>query len=333
MPLKSVGIIGTGKALPDKIVRNDDFVKMGLDTSDEWITERTGIKERRIADASTSTSDLACAAGLDAIKDSGLLPSDIDLLIVATTTPDFPVFPSTAAILQDKLGLKPVGAFDISAACTGFSYALTTATQFIQTGFAKNVLVIGADCLSKMLDWTDRSICILFGDGAGAVVLSEVKPGFGVLSSCLHSSGKDADALKVPVGGSRSPITHEAIDQHLNFIKMNGKAVYKLAVNYIIPTIELSLSKAGLEIGDIDFFIPHQANLRIIQYAVEKLGLSQDQVYINLQKYGNTSAASIPIAIAEAKSLDALQEGDILVLTGFGAGFTWGSNILKWGGR
>lgn len=330
--LKSAGIIGLGKSLPQKILTNHDFVKMGLDTSDEWITERTGIKERHIAEANISTSDLAYEAGLAAIQDAGLTPNDIDLLIVATSTPDHPVFPSTAAILQHRLGLREVGAFDISAACTGFSYALTTAVQFIQTGFAKHVLVIGADCLSKNVDWEDRSVCILFGDGAGAAVVSEVKPTFGVLASGLFANGKDANVLIVPAGGSRTGISIEALNNREHFIKMNGKAVYKLAVNYIIPAIESTLAKVGLSKTDINFFIPHQANFRIIQYACEKLGLREDQVYINLQKYGNTSAGSIPIALTEAKESGVLKEGDIIVLTGFGAGFTWGTNIIRWGG-
>jgi 3-oxoacyl-[acyl-carrier-protein] synthase-3 len=331
--MNAAGIIGLGKALPKKVVKNADFVAMGLDTSDEWITDRTGIKERCIADTETSTSDLAYLAAVDAIADAKLQPEDIDLLIVATSTPDYPVFPSTAALLQHRLGLKTVGAFDVSAACTGFSYALTIATQFVQTGFAKNVLVIGADCLAKFTDWTDRSICVLFGDGAGAAVVSQVKPGFGILASSMQANGENSDVLIVPAGGSKKPISQEALDNKENFIKMNGKVVYKLAINYIVPAIETALAKAGLTAKDINFFVPHQANLRIIKYACDKLGLNEDQVYVNLQKYGNTSAASIPIALAEAKQKNILKQGDILVLAGFGAGFTWGTNIIRWGGE
>lgn len=327
----AAGIIGAGKCLPLKIIKNDDFVKMGLDTSDEWITDRTGIKERRVADETIATSDLAYEASVQAIRDANLKPEEIDLLIVATSSPDYPVFPSTAAILQHRLGLREIGAFDLSAACTGFSYALTTAAQFIGAGSAKNVLVVGADCLSKYMDWTDRSICILFGDGAGAVVLSEVSKGYGLLSNGIYAQGKEAQVLMVPAGGTRQVISHSALDLKQHYITMNGRAVYKLAVHHIIPAIEEALRKSNLTIADIDFFIPHQANLRIIKYASECLGLREDQVYINLQKYGNTSAASIPIAIAEAKEKKLLKKGDILVLVGFGAGFTWGVNIIRWG--
>jgi 3-oxoacyl-[acyl-carrier-protein] synthase-3 len=331
--MKAAGIIGVGKALPSQIITNEDIKNMGLDTTDEWIVTRTGIKERRIADKNTTTSDLAYLASAEAIKNAGLKPDDIDLLIVATTSPDYPVFPSTACLVQNKLGLKTVGAFDISAACTGFTFALTTGAQFVQTGFAKNVLVVGADCLSKFVDWQDRSVCILFGDGAGAVVLSEVKPGFGVLSSDIHANGADAMSLIVKAGGTKEPITKELIDEKKHFIYMDGKAVFKLAVNRIIPTLNSALEKAHLKDTDINFFIPHQANIRIIEAARERLKLKPEQVYINLDKYGNTSAASIPIALAEVTEKKLIKEGDIVATVGFGAGFTWGANIIKWGGK
>ncbi len=328
--MKSAGIIGLGKYLPQKIVTNNDLVKMGMDTSDEWIKERSGIEERRVSAFEESSSDLACIAAKDAIADAKLTPEDIDLLIVATTTPDHMVFPSTAAILQSKLGLRYIGAFDISAACTGFTYALTTAAQFVKTGFAKNVLVVGVDTLTKFMDWQDRSVAILFGDGAGAAVVSEVEFGYGILSSSLYANGNEANILIVPEGGSRKPITKEGIEAKKNFIYMNGRAVYKVAVNCVVPTILEALAKVNLKAEDLDFFVPHQANIRIIESARERLGLRQDQVYINLQKYGNTSSASIPIALTEAKEKKLLKKGDLLALCGFGAGFTWGANILRW---
>ncbi|MFA5878629.1 MAG: beta-ketoacyl-ACP synthase III [Candidatus Margulisiibacteriota bacterium] len=330
--MKSAGIIGLGKYLPKKVVTNNDLVLMGLDTTDEWIKDRSGIEERRISDASESSSDLAYEAGKNAIADAGLKPEDIDLLIVATTTPDYQVFPSTAAILQARLGLRQVGAFDLSAACTGFSYALTTATQFVKTGFAKNVLVIGVDTLSKYVNWQDRSICILFGDGAGAAVVSEVKYDYGVLSSNLYADGKHAETLIVRAGGSRTPISEELLRQQQNYIYMNGKAVFKLAVNCVVPSILDALEKTNLTPSDLDFFVPHQANIRIIEAARERLGLKPEQVYVNLQKYGNTSSASIPIALTEAKEEKLLKDGQILALSGFGAGFTWATNIIRWGG-
>lgn len=328
--MKSAGIIGLGKYLPEKIMTNNDFVALGLDTSDEWIKDRSGIEERRITKSEESSSDLAFEAGKNAIKDAGLKPEDIDLLIVATTTPDYPVFPSTAAILQNRLGLRQIGAFDLSAACTGFSYALTTATQFVATGFAKHVLVIGVDTLSKCVDWQDRSVCILFGDGAGAVVVSEVPKNYGMLASSMFSDGKHAETLIIRGGGSRTPISETVLKENQNYIYMNGKSVFKLAVNCVVPSIVDALKKANLEPKDLDFFVPHQANIRIIEAARERLGLKPEQVYINLQKYGNTSSASIPIALTEAKEKGLLKNGQVLALSGFGAGFTWGANILRW---
>ena len=328
--MKSAGIIGLGKYLPEKVMTNNDFVALGLDTSDEWIKDRSGIEERRITKLEESSSDLAFEAGKNAIKDAGLKPEDIDLLIVATTTPDYPVFPSTAAILQNRLGLRQIGAFDLSAACTGFSYALTTATQFVATGFAKHVLVIGVDTLSKYVDWQDRSVCILFGDGAGAVVVSEVPKNYGMLASSMFSDGKHAETLIVRGGGSRTPISETVLRENQNYIYMNGKSVFKLAVNCVVPSIVDALKKANLEPKDLDFFVPHQANIRIIEAARERLGLKPEQVYVNLQKYGNTSSASIPIALTEAQEKGLLKNGQVLALSGFGAGFTWGANILRW---
>ncbi|MFC1751889.1 beta-ketoacyl-ACP synthase III [Thermoproteota archaeon] len=330
--MKAVGITGTGKYLPSKIIKNDDFVKMGLDTSDEWIMERTGIRERRICEPSMSTSDMGVIAGEQAIRNAGLEPKDIDLVIVATTSADYPAFPSTACLIQHRLGLRNIGAFDVAAACTGFNYALTMGAQCIQTGFCRHVLVIGADCLSKLVDWTDRSVCILFGDGAGAVVLSEVKPGYGILASELHSKGSVGDILITRGGGSREPFSQRVLEEKLHCIAMDGKAVFKLAVSNIVPTLKNTLKSVGLSPADLDLLVPHQANIRIIDLTKDKLNLSDDQVITNLEKYGNTSAASIPIALAEAVEQNRVKEGDLVAFLGFGGGFTWASTLLKWGG-
>ncbi len=328
----SVGITGTGKYLPEKVVTNEDIVNMGLDTSTEWIEERTGIKERRVAEENISSSDMAFEAAEDALKDAGLDSEDIDLLIVSTTTPDYQVFPSTACLLQDRLGLRNVGAFDLSAACTGFSYALTTGAQFVKSGDMKNVLVVSVDCLSRFVDWTDRSICILFGDGAGAVVLSEVDKDYGILLSELYSQGDAADLLMVPAGGSRRMMSMDILEQKENLVRMDGRAVFKMAVNSFVPSVLNAVKKAGLSLDDINYFVPHQANLRIIDLAAQKLKLDKNKVLINIQKYGNTSSASIPIIMAEAKREGLFKDGDIIVMAGFGAGFTWAVNILRWGG-
>ncbi len=329
--MKSIGFLGVGHYVPETIVKNDDFVARGLDTSDEWIVSRTGIRERRVAAENEATSDLAVKAAEAALKNAGVSPSEIDLIVLATSTPDHLAFPSTAAIVQHRLGVPMVPAFDVSAACSGFNYALTVAHQFCLSGAAKKVLVIAADCLSKIVNWDDRSTCILFGDGAGAVVLGEVAPGFGLLSSDLHANGAEATSLIIPDGGTRQPITPEIIAARTNKIAMNGKAVFKLAVSVVGPSIELALKSAGLTIDDLDLLIPHQANYRIVEAARERLGIRENQVFMNLDKYGNTSAASIPIALSEAVSTGVLKPGMILALTGFGAGFTWGTNIVKWG--
>lgn len=330
--MRSAGILGLGKYLPTKVITNQDIVNMGVDTSNEWIVERTGIKERRITSEDQATSDIAYEAAKKAILDSGVSKDEIDLILVATSTPDHPLFPSTACLLQKRLGLRDIGAFDLAAACSGFNYALTTATQYVQTGQARNVLVVAADCLSKYVDWTDRSICILFGDGAAAAVVGEVESGFGVIHSSLHSDGGESGILKVENGGSRHRFKSDSIALQSQFIEMNGRAVFKVAVNRIVPSLMTALDEAKLSISDLDFFVPHQANKRIIEYAADKLHMSENQVAINIEKYGNTSAASIPIALTELKEKDRLKEGDIIATIGFGAGFTWGVNLIRWGG-
>ena len=325
----AVAIKGAGFFVPPKIMTNDDFVKMGLDTSNEWIVERTGIRERRICGPDISSADMGTFAAKQALDNSGVPYSDIELVIVATSTPDHPLFPSNACIIQNRLGLKNAASFDVSAACSGFSYAITTAQQYVSAGMAKSALVVATDCLSKYLDWQDRSICVLFGDGAGAVVLTKSeKPG--ILYSKLYSDGSQAEILMVKSGGSRRPMSPEILAAKENLIVMNGKAVFKVAVDRIVPAVELALEKTGLTPDTLDWFIPHQANLRIIHYVADKLGLPHHKIGVNLDRYGNTSAASIPIGIAEAAQSGALKPGQTILTVGFGAGFTWGVNVFRW---
>lgn len=325
----NVGIIGWGAYLPPKVLTNHDFVSMGLDTSDDWVFSRTGISERRVAEKGVATSDLAYAAAVSAIKSSGKTVSDIDAIIVATSTPDYTAFPSTACVLQKKLGLSSGFCFDIAAACTGFNYAFTTGVQYIQNKFCKTILVVAADCLSRLLNWEDRGTCVLFGDGAGAVVLSEVSEGYGILASSLHSNGEYADLLKVPSGGSLNPMTLDALNLKENTIVMDGKSVFKLAVHVLVESVQDTLVKAHLSTRDINYFIPHQANSRIIEYACEKLNLPAERSLLTLNKYGNTSAASIPITLSE--NAHRFKKGDIIVFSGFGSGFTWGTSVIRWG--
>jgi len=326
--MKTYGkIIGVGSYLPEKVITNDDISKI-VDTSDEWIKSRTGICERRLADEKTSTSMLALNAAKAAISDAKIDPKKIDLIIVATCTPDMQ-FPSTACILQSKLGLNNIPCFDISAACSGFNYAITVANSFIISKQAKTILVVGADTLAKYLDWTDRGTCILFGDGAGAVVMEAANDGSGVLASVLGAEGSGGHLLTFRGGGSIGPMNRVLIDEKEYCIKMKGSEVFKFAVRVLEDGTRLVLKKAKLKIPDINLLIPHQANIRIIDHAIKKLGLSKENVYVNLQKYGNTSAASIPIAIFEAKQEGRIKSGDIVVIVGFGAGLTYGANLIK----
>ena len=316
-------IIGTGSALPSKVVTNADLAKM-VATSDEWITTRTGIKERRVSDEKTATSDLAVSAAAKALAASGLLAQDIDLIIVGTTSPDT-LFPSVACIVQDKLQAVKAAAFDVSAACSGFNYALTIAANFIENGTYKNILVIGADTLTKYLDWTDRGTCILFGDGAGAVVLTAAADGSGVLANWLKAEGNLGCYLIMPGGGSRDPEEKQG-----RFIKMDGREVFKFAVRALEESIKEVLLKAKLKPEEIALYIPHQANIRIIDHVIKKYNLPKEKVFSNLQKYGNASAASIPIALDEALAEGKIKPGDNIVLAGFGAGLTVGANVVKW---
>jgi len=300
-----------------------------VDTSDEWITTRTGIKERRIADSDTATSDLAAKAAQNALLNAGLEASEIDLIIVATITPD-KNFPSTACIVQSKIKAYNAVAFDISAACTGFIYGIVIANQFITTGLYKNILVIGAETLSKFVDWQDRNTCVLFGDGAGAVVMSKVKEGYGVLAQYLGSDGSGGDTLAIDAGGSRNPATFETISQKMHYIRMDGNEVFKFAVKIMASAAEEVVKIAGINKSDVDFLVPHQANIRIIEAARKRMGLPENRVYVNLERYGNMSAASIPVALDEAVNSGAIKSGDNVILVGFGAGLTWGSCLVKW---
>ncbi|MFM9277362.1 beta-ketoacyl-ACP synthase III [Paenibacillus jiagnxiensis] len=326
--LKPVGIIGTGKYVPEKILTNSDLEKM-VETSDEWIVSRTGIRERHIAAPEQATSDLAYEAAVKALASAGMSAEELDLIIIATITPDM-TFPSTACILQDKLGAKGAAAFDLSAACSGFVYGLATATSFIQAGMYKNALVIGADCLSRITDYTDRNTCVLFGDGAGAVVLGEVPEGRGFKSFDLGAEGAGGPLLKMEAGGSRLPASAQTLENKLHYIYMNGREVFKFAVRVMGTATDVVLEKAGLDKGEIDVFVPHQANIRIIQSAMQRLDLPEEKVVINVDKYANTSAASIPLALVEAAEEGRMKEGDRVLMVGFGGGLTWGASVLVW---
>jgi 3-oxoacyl-[acyl-carrier-protein] synthase-3 len=326
--MKAVGILGTGKYVPDRILTNRDLEQM-VETNDEWIVTRTGIRERHIADESQATSDLAYEAAVRALEAANLAPEDLDLIIVATITPDM-FFPSTACILQDRLGARRAAAFDLSAACSGFIYSLATATGMLKSGMYRNALVVGAECLSRITDYTDRNTCILFGDGAGAVVLGEVPEGRGFRSFELGADGSGGPLLKLAGGGSRLPASAETVESKAHYIHMAGNEVFKFAVRIMGSAAEDALRKAGLDKKDVDLLVPHQANIRIIQAALSRLELPEEKCMINLDRYGNASAASIPIALAEAVEQGRVSEGDCLVLVGFGGGLTWGASVLIW---
>lgn len=326
--LRRAGIIGTGSCLPDRIMTNAEMEEL-VDTSDEWIKSRTGICERRIADENTATSDIAAAAAIRALDNAKLKPEDIDLIIVATVTPDM-AFPSTACIVQKNIGAVNAAAFDLEAACSGFLYGLTVAENFISTGYYKHVLVIGAETLTKICDYTDRNTCVLFGDGAGAAVVAEVPEEYGILSSCIGADGRGGHLLMQPAGGSRIPASVESVQQRLHCVKMDGSEVFKFAVKVMGEAAEKALEKCGMNKEAIDYLIPHQANIRIIDAAVRRLRISGDKVFVNLDKYGNMSSASVAVALDEASRKEILKDGDVIVLVGFGGGLTWGSAVIKW---
>lgn len=327
--LRRAGILGVGSYAPPQIVTNDDLARR-LETSDEWIQSRTGIRERRIAAPEVATSDLACAAAENALAAAHLTASDLDLIVVATSTPDYPgSFPSTAAVVQDRLGARQAAAFDQGAVCAGFAYALHVTAQMVRTGAARRALVIGAETFSRILDWNDRSTAVLFGDGAGAAIIGEVEDG-GYLGGILGADGSGAALLQVAAGGSRMPLTASCLETHRNTVYQNGKEVYKFAVTVMGEAAAQAVKTVGLRTEDVDLFIPHQANIRIIQKAAERMGLPMDKVFVNLDRYGNTSAASIPLALDEAVKAGRIRPGSLVVLVGFGAGLTWGANVLRW---
>jgi 3-oxoacyl-[acyl-carrier-protein] synthase-3 len=326
----SVIIRGVGSYLPRKILTNHDLASM-VDTSDEWIRTRTGISQRHIADIHETCSDLAYVAAKNALEDAKLKPKDIDLLIVATMTPDM-ICPSSAAILQAKLNLRRVMSFDLNAACSGFVYALEVATRLLQSGnFYKRALVVGAEKVSSIVDWEDRSTCVLFGDAAGAFVLEYASTEhLGILDTVLGADGSSYEILYMPAGGSRHPATADTVAQRQHFIKMNGKELFKASVRFMGKAIEELLERNHLTKADIACLIPHQANLRIIQSLAQSLGLSMDRVFCNLENTGNTSSASIPVAFAQAKNSHHFRSGDYIVLVAFGGGLTWGATLIKW---
>ncbi len=321
-------IIGTGSAAPEKVLTNFDLEKM-VDTSDEWIRTRTGIRERRVADENTATSDLAAQAARRALEDSSLGVEDLDMIMVATVTPDMN-FPSTACLMQDKIGARRAAVLDIGAACSGFIYGLSLARSLIDIGEYRTILVIGAEILTKITDWQDRNTCILFGDGAGAAILQAGEEKKGILATHLGGDGSLGSLLALPAGGSRLPASHQTVDERLHYLKMAGNEVFKSAVRAMGDSAVTVLEKVGLTSQDVDLLITHQANLRIIQATAKRIHLPMERVYVNLDRYGNTSAASIPIALDEARRRGLIKEGDTSLLVAFGAGFTWGSAVIKW---
>ena len=324
---RRVGLAGIGYYVPDKIVTNHDLEKM-VETSDEWIRTRTGISERRIADKGMGTSDLSARASEKALQNAGVKAEEIDLIIVATSTPDMPL-PSTACLLQEKIGARNAAAFDLAAACAGFVYALVTAEQFIKSGVYQTILVVGADVISPFIDWTDRSTCVLFGDGAGAVVVRAVSSG-GILSSVLGSDGRYGDLLTICAGGSKNPANLETVQSKGHFLQMNGSEVFKLAIRGMAESVLKALEKAGVKKEEVACFIPHQANKRIIDAVSDRLDFPKEKVFTNLQRYGNTSSASCVIALCEALHQGKIKKKDKIVLTTFGSGLVWGALVMEW---
>ncbi|OGV63163.1 MAG: 3-oxoacyl-ACP synthase [Lentisphaerae bacterium RIFOXYB12_FULL_65_16] len=324
-----VEIAGTGSYVPARVLTNHELEKM-VDTTDQWIVERTGIRERRIAAADEPTSALAYHAATQALTHAGVPAEELDLIIVATLSPDTP-FPNTGCHLQKRLNAPNAACFSLEAACSGFIFALKVGADMVRCGGFKKVLVVAAEKLSMFVDWTDRGTCVLFGDGAGAVVLRRVpREGDSLLATRLGSDGNYADLLNVPAGGSLMPITHERIDQRLNFLKMSGREVFKLAVNAMVDASEGVLAHAEVRIDQVRWLVPHQANMRIISGVGKRLGIPNERVYVNLDKYGNTSAASIPIALDEIVRAGKVQRGDYILMTAFGGGLTWGSALCRW---
>ncbi|HEY4415134.1 MAG TPA: beta-ketoacyl-ACP synthase III [Verrucomicrobiae bacterium] len=325
---RTCSIVGVGSYVPEKILTNADLEKM-VETSDEWITSRTGIKERRVAAANEFTSDLAAKAAERAMKMANVTAEQIDLIIVATLTPDMP-FPSTACLVQRKLGALRAAAFDMEAACSGFIYALEIGQQFVMSGAYETVLIIGAEKLSSIVNWKDRNTCVLFGDGAGAAILQHRPNSQGLLTSVMGADGNKADLLSMPGGGSACPATPESVANGMHFLRMDGKETFKSAVNAMVSAANEAMRRCEIDITKIKCVIPHQANQRIISAVGERLNCAPDQVFVNLHKYGNTSAASVAIALDEAVAAGKIHRGDLILLVVFGAGLTWGATVIEW---
>lgn len=321
-------ITGWGMSVPERVMTNHEIAKM-VDTNDEWIYSHTGIRERHIAAEDQTTASLATEAALEALSMAGLKPAEVEMIIVSTSSPEH-TFPATACLVQDRIGATKAGAFDLLAACTGFIYALSLATQSIRSGQIKNAVVIGAETLSRLVNWKDRNTCILFGDGAGAFVLQAGEEPAGILSSILRSDGSGGDLLLVPAGGSQCPTSFETVRQELHYIQMNGREVFRFATRVMAQATQEALAAAKLKLDDIKLLIPHQANERIIQAAMRSLNIDSDRCMVNLERYGNTSTASIPIATVEAARQGRIQPGDKIVFVGFGAGLTWGAAVAQW---
>jgi 3-oxoacyl-[acyl-carrier-protein] synthase-3 len=322
-----VSITGIGTHVPDRVLDNNELARM-VDTSDEWIVTRTGIHERRVAREDEALSDIALPAAREALGDASLDGSRIDLVICATVTPDM-AFPATAAMLASSLGSSEAAAYDLSAGCTGFMYALAQAYGMLAGGICRCALVVGGDVLSKIVDWSDRTTCIVFGDGAGAVVMERVETG-GFLGFELGADGSQGMDLYLPAGGSREPASSSSVAGGDHYVRMNGREVFKFATRVLVSSARKLLDQLGLSIDDVDVYVPHQANVRIIDHAVEKLGIPREKVVVNVNRYGNTSSGSIPLALAEAVRQRRVRKGDIVLMTGMGAGLTWGSGVLEW---
>ena len=325
---RSVHIVGTGSYVPDRVLTNADLEKM-VDTTDEWIVTRSGIKERRIAPDYMCTSDMGAEASRRAMEQAGVREDEVDLIICATITPDMP-FPATACLIQQKLGAKRAAAFDMEAACSGFLYGLEIGQQFITSGTYDTVLVVGAEKLSTIVDWQDRSTCVLFGDGAGAAVLRSRGEEHGILTTCMGADGSQADILLMPAGGAKYPASKESVSAGMHYLKMAGKEVFKNAVTAMQTAAEEALRKCNVTIADIKCVIPHQANIRILESLADRLGVPMEKVYVNLHRYGNVSAASVAIALDEAAREGRFQRGDLILLVVFGSGLTWASCVIQW---
>jgi len=323
----TISITGIGAYAPERVVTNDDLSEL-MDTSDEWIVERTGIRERRVAADDQALSDLALPAARAALEQSGTSGADVDLIIVATVTADM-AFPSAAAILADELGAGEAGAYDLSAGCTGFMYAVAQGYGMLAAGLARHALVVGGDVLSRILDWSDRRTAVLFGDGAGAVVLDRVSEG-GFLGFELGADGSGGPQLYLPAGGSRAPASAETVAERKHFVQMNGREVFKFATRVLVSSAQKVLAECGKTVDDVDVYIPHQANIRIIDHAADKLGIPKEKIVVNVERYGNTSSGSIPLALADAQAEGRLQDGALVLMTGMGAGLTWGSGLIEW---